>query len=246
MQINTLCQPEDHPILFLKILSDCSCTSNNPGASCPGTHGTGRKAMKAVTASQTKWEVRPIPTQEISPARTHSRPWFPAPALSLLQRQPVPVQASARKAGPHNQTPNGATVDLPQVQEFLEILHLLSSKIKTGRKQSLYLPDSLGVGAKVVRTARVPMGGWADETQSALRHHETLPEESSEDEMPPHVHRVKSVFVKAIFWLKIYKYVAIIFFCYIFFFYRCRKPWWTRVFTMLLDYLHLILILLLF
>lgn len=71
------------------------------------------------------------------------------------------------------------------------------------------MPDSLGAGVKVVRTARVPMGGWADETQSALRHHETLPEESSEDEMPPHVHRVKPVCGCAIFQLKINKYVCI-------------------------------------
>lgn len=56
--------------------------------------------------------------------------------------------------------------------------------------------DSFGAGVKVVRTARVPMGGWAEETQSALKHHETLPEESSEDELPPHVHRVKPVVVK--------------------------------------------------
>lgn len=89
-------------------------------------------------------------------------------------------------------------------------LRYISLWIKTCKKTPffLYLPDSLGVGVKVVRTARVPMGGWADETQSALRHHETLPEESSEDEMPPHVHRVKPVIGWAMFSLKIYKYVA--------------------------------------
>uniref|UniRef100_A0A673B4U6 Autophagy-related protein 9 n=1 Tax=Sphaeramia orbicularis TaxID=375764 RepID=A0A673B4U6_9TELE len=42
----------------------------------------------------------------------------------------------------------------------------------------------------VVRSARVPMGGWAEDTQGAPRHHEPLPEESSEDEMPPHIHKV--------------------------------------------------------
>uniref|UniRef100_A0A8C9Y2Q8 Autophagy-related protein 9 n=1 Tax=Sander lucioperca TaxID=283035 RepID=A0A8C9Y2Q8_SANLU len=36
----------------------------------------------------------------------------------------------------------------------------------------------------------VPMGGWAEEGQAAPRHHETLPEESSEDDMPPQIHKV--------------------------------------------------------
>uniref|UniRef100_A0A8C9XY32 Autophagy-related protein 9 n=1 Tax=Sander lucioperca TaxID=283035 RepID=A0A8C9XY32_SANLU len=51
--------------------------------------------------------------------------------------------------------------------------------------------DSFGAGGKVVRSARgVPMGGWAEEGQAAPRHHETLPEESSEDDMPPQIHKV--------------------------------------------------------
>ncbi|XP_054652147.1 autophagy-related protein 9A isoform X2 [Dunckerocampus dactyliophorus] len=50
--------------------------------------------------------------------------------------------------------------------------------------------DSLG-GKVVTRSARVPMGGWAEDYQSAApRRHESLPEESSEDEMPPHIHKV--------------------------------------------------------
>lgn len=39
----------------------------------------------------------------------------------------------------------------------------------------------------------MPMGGWAEEGQAAPRHHEALPEESSEDEMPPHIHKVNAV-----------------------------------------------------
>lgn len=41
----------------------------------------------------------------------------------------------------------------------------------------------------------MPMGGWAEEGQSAARQHEPLPEESSEDEMPPHMHRVNDLCV---------------------------------------------------
>uniref|UniRef100_A0A668TL15 Autophagy-related protein 9 n=1 Tax=Oreochromis aureus TaxID=47969 RepID=A0A668TL15_OREAU len=44
-----------------------------------------------------------------------------------------------------------------------------------------------------VRSARVPMGGWAEDGQAAPRHHEPLPEESSEDEMPPHIHKVNAL-----------------------------------------------------
>ncbi|XP_029973421.1 autophagy-related protein 9A [Salarias fasciatus] len=58
------------------------------------------------------------------------------------------------------------------------------------RRHSGPATDSLGAGGKVVRSARVPMGGWAEEGQAAPRHHEPLPEESSEDEMPPRMHRV--------------------------------------------------------
>uniref|UniRef100_A0A3B3C3A2 Autophagy-related protein 9 n=1 Tax=Oryzias melastigma TaxID=30732 RepID=A0A3B3C3A2_ORYME len=44
-----------------------------------------------------------------------------------------------------------------------------------------------------VRVARVPMGGWAEDGQAAPRHHESVPEESSEDEMPPHIHKVNTL-----------------------------------------------------
>uniref|UniRef100_A0A671WVC3 Autophagy-related protein 9 n=1 Tax=Sparus aurata TaxID=8175 RepID=A0A671WVC3_SPAAU len=44
-----------------------------------------------------------------------------------------------------------------------------------------------------VRSARVPMGGWAEDGQAAPRHHDPLPEESSEDDMPPHIHKVNAV-----------------------------------------------------
>lgn len=61
---------------------------------------------------------------------------------------------------------------------------------------SLCFPDSLGAGGKVVRSARgVPMGGWAEVGQAAPRHHGTLPEESSEDDMPPHIQKVNVVCV---------------------------------------------------
>uniref|UniRef100_A0A671WP55 Autophagy-related protein 9 n=1 Tax=Sparus aurata TaxID=8175 RepID=A0A671WP55_SPAAU len=48
-------------------------------------------------------------------------------------------------------------------------------------------------GGKAVRSARVPMGGWAEDGQAAPRHHDPLPEESSEDDMPPHIHKVNAV-----------------------------------------------------
>lgn len=50
--------------------------------------------------------------------------------------------------------------------------------------------DSCVAGGKIVRMMHVPMGGWAENSQATPRHHEPVPEESSEDEMPPHVHKV--------------------------------------------------------
>ncbi|KAG8538832.1 hypothetical protein GDO81_021999 [Engystomops pustulosus] len=37
--------------------------------------------------------------------------------------------------------------------------------------------------------ARQPMGGWSEDPQST-RHPETVPEEGSEDELPPQTHKV--------------------------------------------------------
>uniref|UniRef100_A0A674DYU6 Autophagy-related protein 9 n=1 Tax=Salmo trutta TaxID=8032 RepID=A0A674DYU6_SALTR len=47
---------------------------------------------------------------------------------------------------------------------------------------------SVGPGARVVRSARVPMGGWAEEGRGG-RDPDTLPE-GSEDDMPPNIHKV--------------------------------------------------------
>lgn len=50
--------------------------------------------------------------------------------------------------------------------------------------------DHFGSGGKSVRTARLPMGGWAEDGKASSRHHEPLQEETSEDELPPHIHKV--------------------------------------------------------
>uniref|UniRef100_A0AAX7VMH6 Autophagy-related protein 9 n=1 Tax=Astatotilapia calliptera TaxID=8154 RepID=A0AAX7VMH6_ASTCA len=59
------------------------------------------------------------------------------------------------------------------------------------------IPDEVRTSATsstaLVRSARVPMGGWAEDGQTAQRHHEPLPEESLEDEMPPHIHKVNAL-----------------------------------------------------
>nr|XP_046174901.1 autophagy-related protein 9A-like [Oncorhynchus gorbuscha] len=49
--------------------------------------------------------------------------------------------------------------------------------------------DSVGPGGRVVRSERVPMGGWAEERRGG-RHPDTVPEERSEDDMPPNIHKV--------------------------------------------------------
>ncbi|XP_036401491.1 autophagy-related protein 9A [Megalops cyprinoides] len=46
-----------------------------------------------------------------------------------------------------------------------------------------------GASRAAPRSSRLPMGGWAEEAQ-AVRHHDPVPEEGSEDELPPHIHKV--------------------------------------------------------
>lgn len=41
--------------------------------------------------------------------------------------------------------------------------------------------------------SRLPLGGWAEDGQSASRHPEPVPEEGSEDELPPQVHKVRAL-----------------------------------------------------
>ena len=40
--------------------------------------------------------------------------------------------------------------------------------------------------------SRLPLGGWAEDGQSVSRHPEPVPEEGSEDELPPQVHKVRA------------------------------------------------------
>ena len=49
--------------------------------------------------------------------------------------------------------------------------------------------DALSGATRGQRSARVPMGGWVEEIQSG-RHHDPVPEEGSEDELPPQIHKV--------------------------------------------------------
>ncbi|XP_018581640.1 autophagy-related protein 9A [Scleropages formosus] len=50
--------------------------------------------------------------------------------------------------------------------------------------------ESLSGGSRpMARFSRIPMGGWAEEAQ-ASRLHDPVPEEGSEDELPPHIHKV--------------------------------------------------------
>ncbi|XP_076159593.1 autophagy-related protein 9A [Alosa pseudoharengus] len=49
--------------------------------------------------------------------------------------------------------------------------------------------DALSGASRSQRSARVAMGGWVEEIQPG-RHHEPVPEEGSEDELPPQIHKV--------------------------------------------------------
>uniref|UniRef100_A0A674NYE4 Autophagy-related protein 9 n=1 Tax=Takifugu rubripes TaxID=31033 RepID=A0A674NYE4_TAKRU len=62
------------------------------------------------------------------------------------------------------------------------------SAIPTGQRRH----SGPSTGTHHMRVARSPMGGWAEDSQVAPRHHDPVPEGSSEDEMPPHVHKVNT------------------------------------------------------
>ncbi|XP_042581443.1 autophagy-related protein 9A-like [Cyprinus carpio] len=49
--------------------------------------------------------------------------------------------------------------------------------------------DPVSGSFRAQRTPRMPMGGWSEENQMS-RHHDPVPEEGSEDELPPHIHKV--------------------------------------------------------
>lgn len=60
----------------------------------------------------------------------------------------------------------------------------------SGQKRYGGTTESLGSGGRALRSARVPMGGWAEDGLGSPRQHDPVPEEGSEDEMPPHIHKL--------------------------------------------------------
>lgn len=196
IQLNKVCQSENvtfNQIVIFAIFSHCSYTSSSPVVSYPDTHGTGRRVMKAVTVSLMKWGVNPLLIAGIFPVPILS-PWQ-FQVLVPFQRQPQPpaVPALARRWPHHIVAPNGAIVDRAQVSLTTDLPWWILSTVWVCSILSLvFFSDSGASGSKVVRVARSPMGGWAEDSQVAPRHHDPVPEESSEDEMPPHVHKVNT------------------------------------------------------
>ncbi|MBN3273927.1 ATG9A protein, partial [Polyodon spathula] len=61
----------------------------------------------------------------------------------------------------------------------------------SGHRQHGGATDTVSVGPRATpRFSRLPMGGWAEEVQGGRRH-ETVPEEGTEEELPPHIHKVQ-------------------------------------------------------
>uniref|UniRef100_A0A8C2BFD5 Autophagy-related protein 9 n=1 Tax=Cyprinus carpio TaxID=7962 RepID=A0A8C2BFD5_CYPCA len=59
--------------------------------------------------------------------------------------------------------------------------------------------DPVSGSFRAQRTPRMPMGGWSEENQMG-RHHDPVPEEGSEDELPPQIHKVQHASVNMKQW----------------------------------------------
>lgn len=164
-------------------------------ASYPDTHGTDRTVMKAVTVSLMKWGVNPPLIAGIFLVHILSQWQFPVRAP--FQHQPPAVPALARRWPHHIVAPTDITVDWPQVWRMSVLSYWIFGtffSMNFAPKYFFCFSDSCVAGGKVVRTVHVPMGGWAENNQATPRHHEPVPEESSEDEMPPHIHKVNVLY----------------------------------------------------
>ncbi|XP_062325375.1 autophagy-related protein 9A [Osmerus eperlanus] len=94
---------------------------------------------------------------------------------------PSSAPSPSRIPGP-NSAPGSAHGSTDPVQE--------GSVQSGGQRHYGGTTESVGTAGRVVRSARgVPMGGWAEEGQAA-RLHGPVPEEGSEDDMPPQIHKV--------------------------------------------------------
>ncbi|XP_039612261.1 autophagy-related protein 9A isoform X1 [Polypterus senegalus] len=59
-----------------------------------------------------------------------------------------------------------------------------------GQRRHGSTPDGAsGTSRPGSRMSRLPMGGWAEDVQAG-RHHDTVPEEGSDDEQPPQIHKI--------------------------------------------------------
>lgn len=169
----------------------CSYISSSPVGTYPDTLGTDKRVMKAVTVSLMKWGVNPPLIAGIFLVHILS-PWqFPVRVPFQHQHQPPAVPVLAKRWLHHLVVPKSAKVDWPQVW-CMSVLSYWTFGTFFSMHCSIFFcfTDSCVAGGKIVRMMHVPMGGWAENSQATPRHHEPVPEESSEDEMPPHVHKV--------------------------------------------------------
>uniref|UniRef100_A0A1A8NR04 Autophagy-related protein 9 n=1 Tax=Nothobranchius pienaari TaxID=704102 RepID=A0A1A8NR04_9TELE len=104
-----------------------------------------------------------------------------ARSLSFPRSHTFPTSTSSPSAASASASATrGATVGLEWAR----------SQSSSQRRHSGPAADQFGAGGRVARTSRMPMGGWAEDGTAASRHHEPLPEETSEDEAPPHIHKM--------------------------------------------------------
>lgn len=191
-----------------------SSTNSRPRPNLNGMCGTAGRAMRVGRAPLKRAERAPGPPS-LSPALPAIRVLQPG----LEHLRPPPSRGASRGATGVSQVSNGSTGGYRAFRErwlFGGPLGEERGQSRQAQRDSLtptpnrprtFLHICVCVHSKSMFTcvldpgtvprapshfSRLPLGGWAEDGQSASRHPEPVPEEGSEDELPPQVHKVRA------------------------------------------------------
>lgn len=164
--------------------------------------GTAGRAMRVERAPLKRAETVPGP-----PNLSRGPPAIPVPQPGLEHPRPPPCTGASRDATGASQVSDWESRSREVSGEGWSFRRRRRPAGWGPRRRSLqavprtftlpfvFLPLSTDPGT-VPRApshfSRLPLGGWAEDGQPASRHPEPVPEEGSEDELPPQVHKVRA------------------------------------------------------